>query len=61
MSFEERCYAVYGRGFTALKIKGMSNKNKLMDSLRSKGFKPKSTLISSKKYSDICTTEPTLY
>ena len=61
MSFEERCYAVYGTGFTALKIKGMSNRNKLMVSLRSDGFKPKSTRISSKKYSEICTTKPTLY
>ena len=61
MSFEKRCYAVYGKGFTALKIKGMSNRNKLMDSLRSDGFKPKSSLISSKKYSDICETVPTLY
>jgi len=43
MSFEERCYVVYGKGFAALKIKGMSNRNKLMDSLRLKGFKPKSS------------------
>jgi hypothetical protein len=40
MSLEERCYVVYGKGFAALKIKGMLNRNKLMDSLRLKGFTP---------------------
>ena len=60
MSFEERCYVVYGKGFTALKIRGMSNRNKLMDSLRSNGFKPKSSSLS-KKYSRTCKTVSTLY
>jgi hypothetical protein len=59
MSFEERCYVVYGKGFAALKIKGMSNKNKLMDSLRLKGLKPKSSGLSAKK--GTCKTVPTLY
>jgi len=61
MSFEERCYVVYGNRFSALKIKGIKNRNTLMDSLRSEGFKPKSSLISTKKYSESCKTVPTLY
>ena len=60
MSFEERCYVVYGKGFKALKIRGMTNKNKLMDSLRLKGFKPKSSGLS-KKYSRTCKKVSTLY
>ena len=61
MSLEERCYAVYGKGIKALKIKGLSNRNKLMDSLRLKGIKPKSSKISTKKYSKTCKRVPTLY
>ena len=62
MSLEERCYVVYGVGFKPLKIKGISNRNKLIDSLKLKGFSPKSTLLnvdseSGKK----CKTIPTLY
>ena len=57
MSFEERCYVVYGNGFKALKIKGMTNKNKLMESLRLKGFSPKSSLLNDTR----CKTTPTLY
>jgi len=58
--FEERCYAVHGTGFTALKIKGMTNRNKLMKSLKLKGFKPKSSNLS-KKYAKTCKKIPTLY
>ena len=60
MSLEDRCYVIYGNGFKALQIKGMSNKNKLIESLKLKGFSPKSSLLncnSSKK----CKTTPTLY
>jgi hypothetical protein len=42
MILEERCYVVYEKGFKPLKIKGYSNRNKLIDSLKLKGFKPKS-------------------
>ena len=31
MTIQERCYVIYGNGFKPLKIKGMSNKNKLID------------------------------
>lgn len=57
MSFEERSYVIYGNGFKPLKIKGMSNKNKLMESLRAKGFSPKSSLLNCTN----CKTTPTLY
>ena len=30
MILEERCYVVYGKDFKPLKIKGYSNKNKLI-------------------------------
>ena len=62
MVFEERCYVVYGNGFKPLKIKGITNKNKLIDSLKIKGFSPKSSLLNchspaGKK----CKSTPTLY
>ena len=60
MSFEERCYVVYGKGFKPLKIMGMTNKNKLMNSLKLKGFKPKRSGLS-KKYSKTCKKVSTLY
>ena len=62
MAFEERCYVIYGTGFKALKIKGISNKNKLIDSLKMKGFSPKSSLLSSSSPSGKkCKITPTLY
>jgi hypothetical protein len=62
MPFEERCYVIYGNGFKALKIKGFSNKNKLIDSLRIKGFYPKFSLLNSSSPSGKkCTSRPTLY
>jgi hypothetical protein len=62
MTIQERCYVIYGNGFKPLKIKGMSNKNKLIETLKLKGFSPKSSLLncnapSGKK----CKTTPTLY
>ena len=62
MPFEERCYVIYGIGFKALKIKGISNKNKPTDSLKTKGFYPKISLLNcdstdGKK----CRSTPTLY
>jgi hypothetical protein len=62
MTLEERCYVIYGIGFKALKIKGMSNKNKLIDSLKVKGFKPRSSLLNCESASGKkCKTTPTLY
>jgi hypothetical protein len=62
MTLEERCYVIYGIGFKALKIKGMSNKNKLIDSLKEKGFKPRSSLLNFESASGKkCKTTPTLY
>ena len=62
MSLEERCYVVYGNGFEPLKIKGISNKNKLIESLKLKGLSPKYSLLNSKSTSGKkCTTTPTLY
>jgi hypothetical protein len=57
MSFEERSYVIYGNGFKPLKIKGMSNKNKLIKDLKLKGFSPKSSLLNCPN----CKTTPTLY
>jgi len=64
MSLEDRCYVVYGNGkdFKALKIKGYSNKNKLIESLKSKGFKPKFSLINPNSINGRnCKTTPTQY
>jgi hypothetical protein len=64
MSLEDRCYVVYGNGtnFKPLKIKGYSNKNKLIESLKLKGFKPKSSLLNcNSPNGKNCKTTPTLY
>jgi hypothetical protein len=62
MPVEERCYVIYGIGFKALKIKGISNKNKLIDSLRIKGFYPKFSLLNCNSPSGKkCKSTPTLY
>jgi len=62
MSLEERCYVIYGNGFKALKIKGVSNKNKLIESLKIKGFSPKSSLLNcSSPSGKKCKSTPTLY
>ena len=62
MILEERCYVVYDKGFKPLKIKGFSNKNKLIDSLKLKGFKPKSSLLNcSSQNGKKCKTTPTFY
>ena len=62
MNLEERCYVVYGKGFNPLKIKGYSNKNKLLESLKVKGFKPKSSLLNSNSANGKkCKTTPTFY
>ncbi len=61
-NLEERCYVVYGKGFKPLKIKGYSNKNKLLESLKVKGFKPKSSLLNSNSANGKkCKTTPTFY
>lgn len=62
MAFEERCYVIYGTGFKALKIKGISNKNKLIDTLKLKGFSPKTSLLNCNSATGKkCKTTPTLY
>jgi len=62
MSLEERCYVIYGTGFKALKIKGISNKNKLISSLKLKGFSPKFSLLNcNSERGKKCKTTATLY
>ena len=62
MSFEERCYVVYGNGFQALKIKGLSQKKKLMTKLKEKKFSPKSIQLNCQSSSGKkCTRSPTKY
>ena len=61
-ALDDRCYVVYGRGFDPLKIKGISNKNKLTDSLKTKGFYPKISLLNcDSKDGKKCRSTPTLY
>jgi hypothetical protein len=62
MPFEERCYVIYGSGFKALKIKGISNKNMLIEALKLKGFSPKSSLLNcNSPTGKKCKITPTLY
>ena len=62
MAFEERCYVIYGTGFKSLKIKGISNKNKLIDTLKLKGFSPKTSLLNCNSATGKkCKTTATLY
>jgi len=62
MSLEERCYVVYGNRFKPLTIKGITNKNELIESLKLKGLSPKYSLLNPKSSSGKkCTTTPTLY
>ena len=62
MVLEERCYVVYGKGFKPYKIKGFSNRNKLLESLKLKGFTPKSSLLNcNSENGKKCKTTPTYY
>lgn len=61
MTFEEQCYVVYGKGIKPLKIKGLDNKNGLVEKLKQQGFKPKYSQLNSIIYSKICKTKPTSY
>jgi hypothetical protein len=62
MILEERCYVVCGKDFKPLKIKGYSNKNKLIESLKLKGFTPKSSLLNcNSQNGKKCKTSPTFY
>ena len=62
MILEERCYVVYGKGFRPLKIRGFENINKLLESLKVEGFKPKSSLLNcSSQNGKKCKTTPTFY
>jgi hypothetical protein len=62
MILEERCYVVYGNGFKPFKIKGYSNRKKLLDSLKKKGLHPKSSLLNcNSQNGKKCKTTPTLY
>jgi len=62
MSLKERCYVIYGNGFKALKIKGLSNKDNLIEKLKLKGFSPKSVQLNCNSPSGKkCKTTPTLY
>jgi len=62
MTLEERCYVIYGTGFKALKIKGISNKNKLVESLKKKGYKPSFSVLNPNSASGKkCKLIPTTY
>jgi len=59
---EDRFYVIYGTGFKALKIKGLTNKNKVVNSLKLKGFSPKTSLLNpNSSVAKKCKTTPTLY
>lgn len=57
----DQCYVVYGKGFKPLKIKGLDNKNTLIEKLKKQRFKPKYSQVNNIIYSKICKTKPTLY
>ena len=60
--YEDRCYVVYGRGFRALKIRGLENKKALIEKLRRQGFHPRSSQLNPLSRSGkAATTRPTLY
>lgn len=62
MSLEDRCYVIYGKDFKPLKIKGFSNKNKLIESLKLKGLKPRYSLLNcNSQTGKKCKETPTLY
>lgn len=62
MTLEERCYVIYGNGFKPLKIRGLTNKNKLIEKLKLKGFSPKTSLLNCNSASGKkCKTTPTAY
>ena len=62
MSLEERCYVVYGSGFSPKKIRGLANKNKLVESLKKKGYNPSFSLLNPNSASGKkCKTIPTAY
>jgi hypothetical protein len=62
MTLEERCYVIYGNGFKSLKIRGLANKNKLIEKLKLKGFSPKISLLNCNSASGKkCKTTPTSY
>ena len=61
-SLDSRCYVVYGSKFKPLKVKGFSNKNKLVNLLRMKGLKPNISLLNcDSQNGKNCKTTPTLY
>jgi hypothetical protein len=62
LPLESRCYVVYGSKFTPLKIKGYSNKSKLVNLLRMKGYKPNTSLLNcDSENGKKCKVTPTLY
>jgi hypothetical protein len=61
-SLESRCYIVYGSNFKSMMVKGFSNRNKLVNLLRTKGLKPITSLLNSDSQNEKnCKTTPTLY
>ena len=61
-SLESRCYIVYGSNFKSMMVKGFSNRNKLVNLLRTKGLKPNTSLLNSDSQNvENCKTTPTLY
>ena len=54
----DTCYVVYGNGgFNPIKIKGMEEKNALMDRIKKQGFNPKYSKVSAKT----CSRNGTIY
>lgn len=59
---ENRCYVVFGKDFTPLKIKGIQNKNDLIIKLKKDGFNPKSVRLNPNSPSGKkCKNIPTFY
>lgn len=58
----DKCYVVFGKDFKPLKIKGIVEKKKLLQSLKKKGYKPKASLLNCKSKSGrTCKRTPNRY
>ena len=55
---DDKCYVVYGTGtFNPIKIKGLSEKNALLERIKKQGFNPKYSTVSAKT----CSRKGTIY
>lgn len=61
-SLNEKCYVVYATNMKPLKVRGITNKKRLLKTLRRKGFAPKSVVLNSKsRNTRNCKSNPTNY